>query len=500
MTFIPLDIPAGFYRNGTDLEQSGRWRDGSLVRWRDNSLRPVKGWQTRKASLASNIVRGAHAWEANNGDRYLGYGSYNELKLLSGGGTITNITPSALNNTSQRREVELQRATVLTGFGKGDYGENEYGTERPNDGNYSEATTWSLDNWGEDLVACSSSDGRIWYWDKSANPATASALTNAPTKNLGVIVTEERFIFALGADDDPRKVQWCDRENNTVWTPTTTNEAGDAILQTSGQIMQAIRTRGQTLVITDLDAHAFRYIGPPYVYSNQRVGTACGAISRHAAADVDAGVFWMGNRGFHMFDGNGVREVPCDVHDHVFGNFNRAQQSQIWAWSNTEYKEVWWFYCSAGSNDIDSYVALDYQENHWTIGKLARSAGVSRGVFRYPLLIGNNKTAYEHEIGHSHDGADVFAETGPISLGNGDNVMNVMQLVPDEKTQGDVEFTFKSRFYPNDQERSHGPYTPVNPTGVRFSGRQVRMRVDQVRDADWRVGNVRIDAMPAGRR
>ena len=184
MTFIPLDIPAGFYRNGTDLEQSGRWRDGSLVRWRDNSLRPVKGWQTRKASLATNILRGSHAWEANNGDRYVAAGSYNELKLLSGGGTITTITPSALNNTSDRRVTELQRATVLTGYGKADYGENEYGTERPDDGNYTEATTWSLDNWGEDLLACSSSDGRIWYWDKSANPATASALTNAPTKTL----------------------------------------------------------------------------------------------------------------------------------------------------------------------------------------------------------------------------------------------------------------------------------------------------------------------------
>ena len=208
----------------------------------------------------------------------------------------------------------------------------------------------------------------------------------------------------------------------------------------------------------------------------------------------------MGGRGFHVFDGNGVRELPCDVHDHVFDNFNRDQQSQVWAWANTEYKEIWWFYCSSGATDIDSYVAYDYQENHWTIGKLSRSTGVSRGVFGNPFLIGNNKTVYNHEVGHSHDGADVFAETGPISLGNGDNVMNVMQLVPDEKTQGDVEFTFKSRFYPNDQERSHGPYTPVNPTGVRFSGRQVRMRVDQVRDTDWRVGNVRIDAMPAGRR
>jgi hypothetical protein len=500
MTLVPLDIPAGFYRNGTDLEQTGRWRDGSLVRWRDNSLRPVKGWQTRKASFASNTLRGMHSWEANDGIAYIAGGSYNELKLMNGGGTLTNITPSNLNNLSARRVPELERGVVITGYGYGDYGENEYGTARPNDGNFDEATTWSIDNWGEDLIACSSSDGRIWYWDKSANASTASVLTNAPTKNLGLVVTEERFIFALGAGDDPRKVQWCDREANTVWTPATTNEAGDILLQTSGQIMQGIRTRGQTLIITDVDAHAMRYLGPPYVYSNQRVGTACGAISRKAAADVDAGVFWMGQRGFHHFDGNSVRELPCDVHDYVFDDFNRGQQSQVWAWANTEYKEIWWFYCSAGSTDIDKYVAFDYQENHWVIGNLGRSSGVGRGVFKLALLAGNNKTLYEHEVGHAYDSQSVFAETGPISLGNGDNIMNVMQLIPDEATQGQVQVKFKTRFYPNGSEQEHGPYAPANPTGVRFSGRQMRMRVEGVANTDWRVGNMRVDALPAGKR
>ena len=163
MTLVPLDIPAGFYRNGTDLEQTGRWRDGSLVRWRDNSLRPVKGWQTRKASFASNTLRGMHSWEANDGTAYIAGGSYNELKLMTGGGTLTSITPSALNDVSARRVPELERGVVLTGYGYGDYGETEYGTARPDDGNFDEATTWSIDNFGEDLVACSSSDGRIWY-------------------------------------------------------------------------------------------------------------------------------------------------------------------------------------------------------------------------------------------------------------------------------------------------------------------------------------------------
>ena len=157
-------------------------------------------------------------------------------------------------------------------------------------------------------------------------------------------------------------MQWCDREDNTTWTAAATNEAGDILLQTSGQIMQGIRTRGQTLIITDTDAHTARYLGPPYVYGFERVGTSCGGISRKCASDVDIGVFWMGQRSFFRFDGNSVSEIPCDVHDYVFGDFNVAQQSKVWSVANGQYGEIWWFYCSSNSTEIDRYVAFDYKE------------------------------------------------------------------------------------------------------------------------------------------
>lgn len=492
---IPLDIPAGFYRNGTDLEQSGRWRDGSLVRWRDNSLRPVGGWQERKTSFCTNVVRGMHTWEALNGTARLAGGSHSELVLMTGDGTLTDVTPSDLATGREDAEVE-------TGYGYGFYGRGYYGTPRQDLGNYSEATTWSLDNYGEDLLACHYDDGRILIWDTSAAPATASALTNAPTDNLGVVVTEERFIFALGAGSNPRKVQWCDFEDNTTWAPASTNQAGDIELQTAGQIMQGIRTRGQTLIITDTDAHTARYTGPPFVYAFERVGTACGAVSRMSAVDTDAGAFWMGQRAFFRFDGNSVQEMPCDVHDHVFGDMNTAQQSKIWGFANGQYGEIWWFYCSGGSTEIDRYVAYDYKEGHWLIGELSRTSGVQRGVFKYPFMAGHNADTdiYEHEVGLNVDSSSVFAETGPVSLGSGELIGRVTDLIPDEKTQGDVNVTFKTRFYPNADETTHGPYTPANPTSVRFSGRQMRMRVEGAKLADWRVGNMRIDVKAGGKR
>jgi len=603
MTIIPLKIPAGFYQTGTDLDASGRWRDGSLVRWRDGSLRPIGGWRTNEniASITTNAPRGMHTWESNAGARYVAAGSYNELKAALSGGTVYDIAPTDL-------VAGTESAAVNTGYGYGFYGAGTYGTPRPDTGNLVEATTWSIDNWGEYLVACSTTDGRLLEWQLGTS-AKAAAIANAPTNNLGLIVTEERFIFALGASNNPRKVQWCDRENNTQWAALANNEAGDIELQTSGQIQTAIRTRGQTLILTDVDSFSSRYIGPPYVFGFERVGSSCGIISRMAAADVDMGVFWMGNGAFFRFDGNVVSEIPCDVHDYVFGDINTAQKSKTWAFTNGQFGEIWWFYCSGSSNEIDRYVALDYKENHWLIGNLSRTAGTSRGVFTYPMLMGQDGAMYDHEVGLSYfdkqtitvtvanvDGGNkyildqsnyptltlkrgytyifdqshssnsghplrfrntddtsystnvvatgtpgssgakvtfvvpdnapaslkyyctvhgngmgntisvvaadsIFAETGPVSIGNGEKIMQVTNLIPDEKTQGDVNLSFKSRFYPNATESTHGPFTPTNPTSVRFSGRQIRMRVDgDTPYAAWRVGTMRIDAKSGGSR
>ena len=106
----------------------------------------------------------------------------------------------------------------------------------------------------------------------------------------------------------------------------------------------------------------------------------------------------------------------------------------------------------------------------------------------------------DHEIGVNYDGASVYAESGPISIGNGDQIMAVRNLIPDELSQGEVSVTFKTRFHPNDVERSYGPYSMSNPTSVRFQGRQVRMRVEGEQLANWRAGVMRVDAVARGGR
>ena len=217
--------------------------------------------------------------------------------------------------------------------------------------------------------------------------------------------------------------------------------------------MQAVRTRGQTLVITDVDAHAMRYSGPPYIYNITRVGTACGAVSRKAAADGDMGVFWMGQGGFYRFDGNSVTELPCEVRDYVFDDFNTGQQSNIWAYANSEFSEVWWYYPSSGSTEIDRYVGYNYRENFWIIGEMSRTCGMSRGVFRYPMLGDSYGTLYDHEVGVNKDGANVTLKPDLFRLATVTTQCRSCRL-SQTVTQGDVEMYFKTRFHPNDTERN----------------------------------------------
>lgn len=496
MPLTPLDIPAGVFRNGTDLQASGRWRDANLVRWHEGAMRPVGGWRNRQTVSGdvdiSNTCRGAHAWRDNSSARYLGIGTFDGLSVMTEGGTVYDITPAGF--TSGRVS-----ASANLGYGGGLFGDGYYGTPRVDASTVLDATTWSLDNWGEYLVGCSSDDRRLVEWQLNTG-TPAAVISNAPTDNDGLMVTEERFLFALGAGGNPRKVAWSDREDNTTWTPAATNEAGDIELQTNGRILAGVRTRGQSLILTSEDAHTLTYQGPPFVFGMERVGTSCGIISGRAAASVDAGVIWMGKRSFFIYSGGAVSALPSEVGDYVFSDINASQLSLVHCVKNSSWGEVWWFYPSGSSTEIDRYVSYNYVTNTWMIGQLSRTACVDGGIFRFPLFFGADGNLYEHEVGYLYDGATPFAETGPIFIGAGENIVSATQLIPDEKTQGDVTATFKTRLHPNDTEREYGPISMANPTSVRFSGRQLRMRVDANVADDWRVGIMRLDLRAGGKR
>lgn len=492
MPLIPLDIPSGVYRNGTDLQSTGRWRDANLVRWIDNTMQPVKGWRTRSSTACNAAVRGAFGWKDNSQDIWTAAGTYNKLYVYIGGGIQYDITPVGLT-------AGIVDADVNTGFGGSFFGTGYYGIQRIDATVPTPATSWALDNWGEYLIACSDADGKIYEWQLNSG-TPAAAVTNAPIDNRSAMVTAERFLFALGAGGNPRKVQWSDREDNTTWTPLVTNEAGDIELQTSGYIQCGVRVQGQTLILTDVDAHIGTYIGAPYVYGFERVGTSCGIASKQTVSVTDAGAFWMGAKSFYAYSGGSVQELSSDVSDYVYSNLNTSQISKAWSMANSHFGEIWWFYPSSATNEVDSYVVYNYVENTWSIGSIDRTAGFDAGSFKNPTMFGLDNKPYEHEVGFEYGEYTPFAETAPFSLGNGDNVMVVTEMIPDERSQGDVSAVFKTRFYPNDVEREYGPYSLSTPTSVRFSGRQVRMRVEGERLTDWRVGVNRVEVKAGGRR
>lgn len=497
MALIPIKLPAGVYGNGTDFEASNRWREANLVRWHDGSMRPIGGWTSRDMELSSvaftfaSAPRGLNSWLDNTGNSIMALGTHEKLFKLNNLNEVVDITPAGLTAGAEDAAQNLA-------YGGQYFGDGDYGVERPSDGTYQEATSWSLDNWGEYLIACSSMDGKIYEW--SLNPSNpAAVVANAPTDNIGIVVTEERFVFALGAGGNPRKVEWSDREDNTTWTAAATNEAGGQELQTTGQIMCGIRMRGRTLLLTDNDAHIATYSGAPFVYGFERVGTSCGISSRQALVAIDEGAFWMGKKGFFIFDGSVASEIKCDVIDTIFNNLNYNQISKVCAVHNAQFGEIWWFYPSDGALENDSYVTYDYKEGHWTTGKVGRTACIDRGVFDSPIWT-SATNLYNHETGYTHGADTPYAETAPISLVNGDDVMKVTSLIPDEETQGQVTVQFKTRMYPNAPETTHGSYVLTNPTSVRFTGRQIRMRIEGASSTPWKVGVMRIDVRKGGKR
>jgi hypothetical protein len=432
-------------------------------------------------------------WRTNADERYIAAGTPTKLYAMSEAGTLKDITPVTFTSG-------ITDATLKTGYGYSTYGSSAYGVARPDLGAIVPATTWSMDSWGEYLVACSNADGQLLEWQLGfVTPTKAIAIVNAPTSCEAVMTTAERFVFALGASGNPRKVSWCDQENNTVWTPSATNQAGDFEINSLGSIKCGKRVRGVNLIFTDVDVHAASYIGLPYVYSFEKAGSGCGVISSQAVAAIDTAAIWMSKSGFWIYDGY-VRPLPSDVGDYIFQNINYNQSSKVYAVHNSKYGECIWFYPSSASNENDSYVTYNYRERHWAIGTLSRTAGTDRGVFTYPLMISSDGYIYEHEVGYAYDGASPFVESGPYQIGNGDNIVSVRQVIPDEQTLGEVVISFKTRMYPTSTETTFGPYPAAQPTDVRFAARQVKVRYTGAVLEDWRVGVNRFDVVAMGKR
>lgn len=494
---FPIQIPPGVMRNSTEYATGGRWYDANLVRFYAGQARPLGGWTKVTASALSGKCREILSWRTNTDAKWVALGTSQKLYATKLNGTVYDITPAGFTPGSDD-------IVEGAGYGVGSYGEGLYGTARTTPV-VLPLSVWHLDTWGEYLVGCMRGDGKLYEWTLSgASPA--AVIANAPTGCIGVMVSEERHLIALGAGSNPRKVQWSHKENNTLWTPGPLTEAGSFELQTKGVIQRGLRVRGQNLILTDVDAHTVDHVGYPLVYGRTRVGTDCGVIGPAAAAGVESFGVWMGQQGFWIYEGSGVRALPSDVQDYVFTRINRAAAAKTRAGHNGTFGEVWWFYPSGNATEPNSYVIWNYRENHWTIGELARTAWIDTGAFPYPLAAGTDNHVYRHEEGLLADGvskaSSTYLRSGAFDIEDGAEVLHVRKILPDEKASGAVDVTFFLRQVPNGTERERGPYT-VRADGYvdcRFSARQLAMKVTGSDDSDWRVGKFRLEGTLGGKR
>jgi len=472
---VKVNFPPGIARNGTAYQNAGRWYGSNLMRWVDGALQPVGGWvlQTDTAGAqiqATGKPRASHAWKKNDATVWLSVGTPSKLYAWSGNTLIlTDITPAGLTAGT----TDGTESGGGVGYGLGGYGISPYGGLGGSA--VLDADTWSLDNFGEILLACLTSDGKIY---ESTPTTQATQVTNSPTSCRAVCVTPERFIFALGASGDPRQVAWCSQATRTVWTPGTTNSAGAYVLNGSGRLMAGRASRGETLIWSDAELWGAAYIGGQYIYRFDRRGANCGLIGPQAFAVVEDQAFWMGDGQFFQYAGS-VRPIPCEVSDYVFGDLSRTQKAKISAVANPQFGEVTWYYPSASQSGVenDRYVTLNYRLGIWMLGTLARASGVGAGVFSTPMLWDTQSRLNVHETGADRGGEQAYIESGPMEIGDGDRVAYLQKLIPDERTVGQVEATFFASFQPTEAETIYGPYILSPSTDVRLSGRQVRIKL-----------------------
>lgn len=415
-----------------------------------------------------------------------------------------------------------------TGYGVGTYGSGGYGTGTPitpATGTDINAIDWTLDNFGELLLACPIQPANagtpfqpIYVWPPGQ--PTATIIPNAPPVNDGIFVAmPQRQIVAWGSTvtgiQDPLLIRWCDVGNFSSWVATVINQAGSYRIPKGSKIVGAVQGPQQGIIWTDVDVWAMQYIGPPLVYGFNEIGTGCGLIARKAAAAIDGIYYWMGFSQFYTLSGNGVQPIQCPIWDVIFQNLNMANLSKIRVAVNSRFGEIQWFYPSAsGTGEVDSYVKYNTYLNVWDYGSLGRSAWVDQSVLGPP--IGSDPASlylYQHETSNDADGVAMVSnfQTGYFALAEGDFKIFVDWVWPDFKfgqfdqaQSAAVQISFLVVDYPSDTPTVYGPYTVTQATEyfyTRFRGRLVAIKIGSSDlGSFWRIGLVRYRFSQDGKR
>ena len=428
---------------------------------------------------------------------------------------------------------------------------------------------WSLDNFGQVLIA-TVANGKTFTWNAgAATPLTTRASTttsgfatgNNPTASRVTLISPTtRHLIHLGTEttigdtttQDDMFIRFSDQEDINTYAPSATNSAGTLRIQDGTKIIGAIKAKEVILIFTDNALYTMKFIGAPFTFQLDQVGTNCGLIGKNAVVEIDGAAFWLSQKGFFLFDGT-VKSIPCTVEDFVFDNFDTTKGQQVAAGLNNLFTEITWYYPSSGSTFNDKYVVFNYGESTgipggvWYTGTEARTSWMDATIYptpyatkysstangTFPVVIGQDglgQTKYfEHEVGTdqvNEDGSTTtvasFIKSFDIDLEQkqrdargrssgpkiaGEVFLAMRRFVPDFKNlQGNAKISLAVKRYPqqSDSTTTLSPFTVTSSTDkkdTRARGRFVNVKIENdASNESWRFGTLRLDIQPDGRR
>jgi hypothetical protein len=472
-------------------------------------------------------------------------------------GTPMSATGSATINPYEEIGPTIQ--TYGYGWGTDTWGSDTWGTGSTSSNVILDPGNWSLDNFGQQLIA-TIKDSKTFVWDPGTTSplltTRATIMTDAPTASVLTIVSDrDSHVVHFGTEttigdptsQDPMFIRFSDQEDYEVYEPTSTNTAGTFRLDTGNKIVAAVSGKDYNLILTDTAAYTMQFVGPPFTFSIRQVGSNCGCIGQHAAVYADGQVFWMGvGGGFFKFDGT-VKLLPSLVEDFVFSTtgdnlgVNYSSNEIIYGEHNSLFNEIIWFYPSGKplvnpSVQNNRSVVYNYVENVWSVMSLARSSYEDASTYDRPYATEYNATAipsltnlsgatntfgasifYEHETGTNEvelNGTEnpiaAYVQSGDFDItleGDGQYLMRISRFLPDFKNlEGDAIITIFLKDFPVETGASSqlGPFTINSSTqkiDTRARGRFASLKIENISLNDnWRFGTFRADVNPDGRR
>jgi hypothetical protein len=465
-------------------------------------------------------------------------------------GTNGTATAGTSNGQAHSTNTVVQNATDFTGFGSAVQASTV--TLEPG--------LWSLSNFGEVLVA-TIANGKTFTWNAgAANPTgvraststSGFATTNNPTATRVTLISPTtRHLIHFGTEvtigspttQDDMLIRFSVDEDINNYTPEATNTAGTQRLQDGTKIMGSLVAKENILVWTDNALYAMKFVGAPFTFGFEQVGTNCGLIGKNAAIEIDGVAYWMGNNGFFSFDGT-VNTLPCSVEDFIYDDIDTTKGQQVAAGINNLFTEVVWWYPTASATFNDRYVVYNYgQDNaglpmgNWYTGtntNSIRTTWIDSLVYPKPYATAYNSTAtgtfpviqgetglgqtvfFEHEIGTDQvnpDGSTTaltsFVRSFSFSLqpDQAEVFLAMRRFLPNFKVLlGNNQVTISVKDFPAETSSATAlsPFTITSSTtqvDTRARGRYANIKIENTGAGEsWRFGTFQVDLQPDGRR